>query len=283
MKQTRRTLIVAGLVIVAVAAIVVWRFRQPDGTTTSSTSVEKTTAAPVFPLGLRMRIAVGDPAANAMLTLTLFNRASRQAAIDRAVVSGRAGRPAAPAPASVRVDFPAADWLSRIQIDELRADGTRSRINGVTIRLAPPAISLEGDATAEVILECPATSLPAAGARLVARFRSESGPIESDPAEVPAPAPASTNVLTAALADARVARISKDTDRLARAAAIIEKEAPQSVDAPYYRGLVQEARGERVAALASYKEALARFGRGQNSEPPDELIFLIRRLQGGGK
>ena len=88
-------------------------------------------------------------------------------------------------------------------------------------------------------------------------------------------------VLASALADARLARIAGDIDRLARAAAVIEKEAPSSVDAPYYRGLVQEARGEREAALASYRSVLDRAGRGRQTEPPDELVFLIRRLQGG--
>lgn len=280
MTRTNRTLIAAGLVVLAIAAVVVWKLRQPDNAT-APTSTAATAAAPVSPLGLRLRVAVGDPAAPAMLTVTLFNRASRQAALDRDADAGRAGRPAAPAPAPVRVDFPATEWLSRIQIEELRSDGTKSPINGATIRQAPAAISLENDATAEIDLEVPAASLPPAGAKLVATFRSDSGPIESDPAEVPAVAAASTNALAAALADARVARIGKDTDRLARAAAVIEKEAPQSVDAPYYRGLVQEARGERDAALVSYKEALARFGRGRHSEPPDELLFLIRRLQGG--
>lgn len=278
-----RKLVASSLAIVAIASIAVWRWQKSHSATNSPASPSTTPAmvAPVTPLGLRLRVAAGDPAASAMLTVTLFNRASRQAALSRDAEAGRAGRPVAPAPAPVLVDFPAAEWLSRIQIDELRSDGAKSPINGVTIRQAPAAVSLEGDVTAEIHLEVPASSLPPAGAKLVATFRSNSGPIESDPADVPAVAPASTNALAAALADARVARSGNDIDRLARAAAIIERVSPQSVDAPYYRGLVQEARGQKDAALASYKEALARFGRGRNSEPPDELVFLIRRLQGG--
>ncbi len=266
--------------IVAIASIAVWRWQKPNRATTSPSSPSATpaTVAPVSPLGLRLRVAVGDPAASAMLTVTLFNRASRQAALSRDTEAGRAGRPVAPAPAPIRVDFPADGWLSRMQIAELRADGTKSPINSVTIRQAPAAVSLEGDATAEIHLEVPVSSLPPAGAKLVATFRSDAALIESDPAEVP---PAASGALTAALADARVARVAGDTDRLARAAAIIERVAPQSVDAPYYRGLVQEARGEREAALASYRRALDRAGRGRQAEPPDELVFLIRRLQNG--
>jgi hypothetical protein len=176
------------------------------------------------------------------------------------------------------VNLTAAEWLNRIEIDELRTDGTKARINAVTVRQAPAAVALENDVTAVVTLDCPAGSLPAAGAKLVATFRSDAGPVESDPAEVPA---ATTGALAAALADARVARIGGDVERLARAAAVIEREAPSSVDAPYYRGLVQEARGERDAALASYRTALERTRGGRNPEPPDELVFLIRRLQSG--
>lgn len=271
------------VVLLAIAAVAVWQLRKPtrDASIPSGLARETSTTAAVPLLGLRLRVAVGDPSASAMLTVTLFNRASRQAALSRAADAGRAGQPAPPAPGPVRVDLTAAEWLSRIDIDELRADGTKARINAVTVRQAPSAVALENDVTAVVSLECPAGSLPAAGAKLVATFRSDSGPIESDPADVPPVAPPSTNALTAALADARVARIANDIDRLARAAAVIEQEAPSSVDAPYYRGLVQEARGERDAALASYRSALERMSRGRHSEPPDELVFLIRRLQGG--
>ncbi len=273
-----KKLITLVVVLLAIVAVAVWWLRKPGADAPAPPQSTSTTTAAVSPLGLRLRVAVGDPSANALLTVTLFNRASRQAALNRAADSGGAGQPVAPAPAPVRVDFTAAQWLSRMDIDELRADGTRQRLGAVTVRRAPAAVSLENDAAAEINLEVPAASLPPAGAKLVATFRSDSGPVESDPAEVPA---ATAGVLASALADARLARIAGDIDRLARAAAVIEKEAPSSVDAPYYRGLVQEARGEREAALASYRSVLDRAGRGRQTEPPDELVFLIRRLQGG--
>lgn len=279
-----KRLITLVVVLLAIVAVFVWWLRRPGGDASIPSNSSRppqatsTTAAPVSPLGLRLRVAVGDPSASAMLTVTLFNRASRQAALNRAADSGRAGQPVAPAPAPVRVDLTAAQWLSRIDIDELRADGTRQRLGAVTVRRAPAAVSLENDAAAEINLEVPTASLPPAGAKLVATFRSDSGPVESDPADVPA---AAAGALASALADARLARIASDIDRLARAVVVIEKESPQSVDAPYYRGLLQEARGEREAALASYRSALDRAGRGRQAEPPDELVFLIRRLQNG--
>jgi predicted negative regulator of RcsB-dependent stress response len=100
--------------------------------------------------------------------------------------------------------------------------------------------------------------------------------VRSNPVVVPDAQASGLNALTN---EARVARMLGDIARLDLAATALAAQAPDGADAPYYRGLVQEARGERAAALASYKLALERVSRTPQPEPAEELVFLIKRLE----
>ena len=54
---------------------------------------------------------------------------------------------------------------------------------------------------------------------------------------------------------------------------------PNAMEGPYYKGLVLEARGNRDAALASYRTALTLKARTPQPGEGSELIALIRALE----
>jgi hypothetical protein len=228
---------------------------------------------------LRIHLQPAGNGQGGVLVATMFDRVARQAALDRdasAAVPPPAGTPPAPTPPASVVAVPREEWAARISVEVVQSDSTRRRLDGLIVRAAPdPPVTLDPARSLEVRFEIPAAAMPAAGASLIATYVDNGVPVESNTVTVTSPPSPAADLI----GEARAARMLGDIERLDRAAAAIEQALPSSVDAPYYRGIVQQARGDRAAALASFEEALRRFSAAPHAEPPTELLRLIRSVR----
>jgi hypothetical protein len=280
MTSKRSLVILLAVVVIAVAGVIFWwsRAGEPGADTSPGAAANREQAPPRSPLALRINLQLGGEGQGGVLVATLYDRIARQAALDRdanAAVPPPAGLAAPATPAATILSVPRDAWPARLVLNVVEADGSRRRVDGLVVRDAPePPVTLEPSRSLDVRLEVPAAVMPPAGATLVATFTDDGRAVDSNTLEVPA-----ANAGAGLIAEARAARMLGDIDRLDRAAAAIEQAMPTSLQAPYYRGLVQQARGDRAAALQSFEEALRRFGQTPHAEPPTELLRLIRSVR----
>lgn len=268
--------------LLVLVAVFWWMRRSPaPPAATAGVTTAAAPAKPKSPLGLRIFVHTGAPGSTAAMTARIFNHLSRQAALDRDAaavnIPGRTVSAAPPAPAPVSLQFTDAEWLERLTFDAVTPDGRSTRITNLTMRKSPTgATSLDDKATLLLVFECPSSSLPAPGTSIVANYAAPEGAVRSNTHVMTA---SPTAALAIQVADARVSRVLGNIDRLDAAATSMLTTWPNAMEGPYYKGLVLEARGNRDAALASYRTALTLEARTPQPGEGSELIALIRALE----
>lgn len=268
--MTRRTLgivIVAAAVLAVAAGLRMFRARLPGGTgPTAPLPGSASTAASADVVGqalaARLQLVAGAPGDPSVAVIRVFNLRARQPA-------------PVGSPAPIVVDFSRVTFA--LEAEDAAAAGTAGAAVPMQVsRLPQPALqNLDQATTAEMVGIVAAASLPAAGARVRARVVMDGAAVTSNWAVVAVAQASPADQLSAR---ARTQEQRGEFDALLQTADAIVAAAPRDPRGPFYRGIVFEQRGDRVAAIAAYRAALERLTPGL--EPPIGIYNRIKRLGG---
>lgn len=270
--MTRRTvgiMIVAAAVLAVALGLRMFRARLPGGTGPTaplpgSASPAASADAVGQALAARLQLVAGAPGDPSVAVIRVFNLRARQPA-------------PVGSPSPIVVDFSRVTFA--LEAEEATAAGTAGAGAAVPMqvsRLPQPALqNLDQATTAEMVGIVAAASLPAAGARVRARVVIDGAAVTSNWAVVAVAQAAPADQLSAR---ARTQEMRGEFDALLQTADAIVAAAPRDPRGPFYRGIVFEQRGDRVAAIAAYRAALERLTPGL--EPPIGIYNRIKRLGG---
>lgn len=248
----------AGLVIVALlmlAGTAYWWISR--GVPASDARTDEQRAADAW-LALRIQIFAAGADDDLLVEVTAYDRRARQAAAIREAAGDRHRGSVAAAPVHEARPLPEG-WLSRVRIEAA----------GASIPHAVMAQHPDGRA----VLRVEAARAPADATPVVAVLAYEEGEARSNTVSVTRAPDAPAERLVAL---GWQAELLSDLDRLATVGTDLVTVDPTSPWGHYFSGVVLEARGDREAALAAFRRALALTTPGY--EPPLGLVMRIGRL-----